>query len=227
MNAPMSPYSQIESKAKLADPSNRQSIQDLAHQVLIQHHVYSIPDSVAGVLEDRLTDAEIRFRNKTGRGVSERQLLDFMNLVAVKLHLPEYAKTTPAQLRNLRMRLSISSPAFMGTGLTDHGLTKGDSINVVMSPLQAMHLFNVMVDQKVLNDLYQDPSIDIVRAEEQRHKERQQKALAQGRKSYVAEARVNPHGLEMLNALAQGANSLSVKDALDIVDEVFTAMSLR
>ena len=71
-------YKQIELKAQKADPCNRQSIHDLAHEIMVSRHLYQLPDPMATLLEDRLTDSEINFRNNNGAA---------LNLEVQQIHL--------------------------------------------------------------------------------------------------------------------------------------------
>jgi hypothetical protein len=216
---PMAPYGEIESKARRAEANDRQSIHDLAHEILITRHVYSIPESVAGVLENRLTDAEIKFRNKTGPGVSEEQMVDLMNWMGEKLRLPTYTATTPAQVRTLRMKLAVSSPVLMGNTLSGKDLKPGDHVRTELSPLQAMHLLYVMADQKILNEDYQNPSVDILAAE----RERGQKA---GTSKTHLRVSTNHKSVEVMNALSSSVYSISVQDALDIINRTLRTLHL-
>jgi hypothetical protein len=215
----MTPYREIESTARLADPDNRTTIHNLAHEVMVCHHVYSVPDPVAGLLEDRLTDAEIRFRNKTGPGVSEEQLVDLLNWMGDKLHLPSYTKTTAAQVTTLRMKLAVLSPTLMGSTLAGKELRRGDHVRPEMSPLQAMHLVLVMADQKIMNENYQDPTIDIPAAE----RELAKKAAGA---STLLTAHVNPKSREVRNVLSSSISSMSIQDALDVIDHALKALQL-
>jgi hypothetical protein len=215
----MNPYHDIELKARQADPSDRQSIHDLAKAIVIQQHLYSIPESIASVLEDRLTDAEIRFRNKTGQGASEQQLVDLLNWMGQKLKLPSYATTTLTQVRVLRMHLSVSAPILMGNALSGNELKRGDHVRTELSPLQAMHLFYVMADQKILNEDYQDPTLDIVSAERDRAKKA-------GNAAVYLRASTNPKEQEMRNVLSSSISSMSFQDAFDILDHALKTTSI-
>jgi hypothetical protein len=215
----MTPYREIESKARVADPDNRPTIHDLAHEVVICHHVYSIPDPVASLLEDRLTDAEIRFRNKTGPGVSEEQLVDLMNWLGNKLGLPSYTKTTAAQVRTLRMKLAVLSPALMGSTLGGKELRPRDHVRTELSPLQAMHLLYVMSDQKIMNQDYQDPATDIITAEQGRAKK------AGAAPAYLS-ADANLKEQEVRSALSSAISAMSTQDAFEIVGHSLKALKL-
>jgi hypothetical protein len=183
-----------------------------------------MPEPVGALVENHLMRAENAYRNNLGPGVSEAQLLHLMNSVATRLKVPEYAKTTPAQLRTLRMRLAVSSPRFMGSRLTAPE----------MSPLQAMHLFGVLVDQKVMNPDYQDPSIDLDKREQEHRQERRQEiaklkqsgSIPQNATHYIS-ATSNPKHAEMIRSISAGAEALSLEDAYNLVDQTLTDLKLK
>jgi hypothetical protein len=226
-NAPMqTPDHMLDNLARQATPTNPDSITALAHSVIAYPHVYGFPPEVAGLLESDLARDEIAYRNGLGPGVKEEQVLKLLNDLAAKFHMPDYVQTTPAQLRNLRMNLALNSPYFIGAGLTNRELHEGQSVNDTMSPLQAMHLVCVMVDQKVLNDLYQDPTIDIVRAEKERSDAYRREAVAKGSKAIVV-GHSNPHGLEVRNVLSNGIASMSISDAYDLINQSMETIGLK
>jgi hypothetical protein len=174
-------------------------------------------------LENKLTDAEINFRNNTGHGVSEAQLVDLMNWLGDRFHLPPYTRTTAAQVRTLRMKLAIMSPYFMGSTLSGREIAKGGHVRTEMSPLQALHLLNVLVDQKVINPDYQDPTIDIVAAETQRNKT--PSAATRGKFPSVG-VQQNPKKQEVRNAISAAESAMSAQDAYDTVNHALKTLQL-
>ncbi len=201
----MSIYHKIELKAQKADPGNRQSIHDLVHEVMVTPHLYQMSDPIASLVEDRLTDSEINFRNNNGHKVNERQVVDLLNWMVERFGLPSYLKTTETQVRTLRMKLLIAAPVLMGYAITGKEIEKGGHIRADMSPVQAMHLLNVMVDQKVMNPDYQDPSIDIASSEQERAKTLQLSSSINrvtGTRIASVSANVNPKSTEVRRKLS-------------------------
>jgi hypothetical protein len=223
--SPLQAHLDIEQKAKHADARNRQTIQDLAHEVTTFPHVYPTPEPIASLLESRLTDAEIKFRNNQGHSVSEAQLADLMTWLSDRFKLPAYARTTIPQVRTLRMNLALTSPQFMGSTIGGSGIKKGGHIREEMSPLQAMHLFGLMIDQKILNPDYQDPSIDIVAAERKRKEEMRTKRTGQGG-GYIG-TQENTKNREMRNSIDSAAEAMSSQDAFDVMNHVFNTLHLN
>jgi hypothetical protein len=150
-----------------------------------------------------------------------------MNSLAETLRLPDYAKTTPVQIRVLRMALLTQSPHFMGRGLVREGMRTGETIGEEMSPLQAMHLFLFMVDQKILNPEYQDLASDPAVLHQERIKEFQriQRESAPTAK-HILLRNSNPKGVEMREAISSGFESMSMKDASDLLNETLSKLNL-
>jgi hypothetical protein len=227
---PVSQYEMIELKAQQADPNNRQSIRDLAHEILVSPHFHHVPDPVSIFLEDKLTDAEIEFRNHNGHAVSETQLVELMSWMADKFRMPSYLRTTAAQVRTLRMRLAIASPLLMGSTLAGQEVKIGGQIRTKMSPLQAMHLLNVLIDQKIANPDYQDPSIDIDTAQRQREEGIRKVSptgarVVNGKLAWVTSDN-NPKRKEILNALSAALDQMSMQDAYDIINHALETLQL-
>jgi len=215
----------LDQKAKQSNVTDRKSIQDLAHQVVTYPHVFGIPDPVSGLLETKLTDAEINFRNNNGHAVSEAELANLLNWMGNKFNLPDYSKTTVAQVRTLRMGSVLASPSFMGTTLSGKEQQhKGDQVRPNLSPLQAMHLLQLMIDQKVLNPIYQDPTIDATEAYKHRRAELSKGAVA---KLSLVDARTNARGQEIRAKITSNIEQMSPSDAYAIVDHAFKALRLE
>jgi hypothetical protein len=156
------------------------------------------------------------------------QVADLLNLVGKKLKVPEYARTTPLQIRVLRMNLALTSPLFMGVGLSHKGMKKGDSVDTTLSPLQAAHLFCVMIDQKLSNEDYQDPSIDLsMRARERTRTLENMKRTGQVSGNSFVMHRSNPKRTEMHASIASGIDSMSIQDALELLDNMLSSINLK
>jgi hypothetical protein len=214
-------YSSVESKARQARANDRESIRELSHEVIACRHVHSFPEPVATYLEEKLTDYELQYRNNAARGVSESQVAEILNLLTSKLRMPNYTRTTIRQVREARMKLALMSPQFMGYGLTGNGMHRGDQVHTVMSPLQAFHLLNGLIDQKILNPDYQDPSLDPTVSESERM--RAEKSAG----SHITVSR-KPHSQkedEVRKSLNSGINALSVQDAFDLINQTLQELS--
>ncbi len=103
-------------------------------------HTPRMPEAVENAIKDRVTRAEVSYEMGISPAVEEQDIVDLLNSVAQRLGAPEYALTNLSQVRSARMRLALSEPKFMGTGIARPGAAIGEKINSSMSPLQAVHL---------------------------------------------------------------------------------------
>ena len=221
-------FARLDILARSADVAQPSSIRNLTHEVLIYPHVFSFPRPIAQVLESKLDQAELDYRAGRGRGVDEAQLVAILNLLGARFNVPGYLRTTSVQMRTLRMKLFIASPAFVGAGLNLQQLNRGDSIPSKMSPLQAFHLLNVMIDQKVKNEDYQDPDLNLAASEEARR----QLMLAQASPAERASSRVTlvrktgTKNTEIRTAIAKSIEAMSLNDGLDLVSSILANLNL-
>ena len=225
-------YASIELRARNANVRDRQSIQDLAHAVIAEPHYCRLPDSINELLETKVTDAEINFRDHTGHGVSETQIVDLMNWMGDRFHMPAYTSTTGQQVRSVRMRLAIMAPSLMGNTLSGKEIAKGGHVRTEMSPLQALHLLNVLIDQKIINPDYQDPSVDAVAAERERDKAsgaamgNKRVGSTTGGNARSISISTNPKEKEVRDAISAAQSAMTMQDAYDVVNHALKTLQL-
>jgi hypothetical protein len=227
MTNPQSPMQRLEAKAQLAKADAPNTIEDLSHEVMVSPHLYRFPPSVSDVLEHNLSRAELAYRNHTGPGVSEAQLLTIAGILEKEFHVPTYARTTAAQIRTLRILMVLNNPSFMGAGIMSPGAKVGDSIQPILSPLQAFHLLRVLIDQKVVNPDFQDPSLDIAALHQQRlNQSINQTAPATGSPRSIS-VRTNPHSAEMRSVISSHAQAMSVEDGYSLANQIIEALGMK
>jgi hypothetical protein len=212
----------IEVQASVADVEHPDSIDALTYAVLAHPHVFAFPDAMKEQVATRLARSENAYRNRLGPGVTENQLLNLLNSYVRRFDLPDYAATSPAQLRVARMNTVRQLPVFMGNGVTNERLVLGDSISDVMSPLQAFHLCQVIIDQKILNPDYQDSKIDPFARDQQR---RQNATTA--RAPFLRIESPNSKKQEMIQRITAGSSKLTMMDLLSLLDSSLTDLNLR
>ena len=158
---PWRPYwMRIEEKTSDAENSEPERVRALVEEVLGQPFAFGrLPASVIGPLRERVLRAELRYRSGRAPAVGEGDIVRLVNSFADRLVLPDFAKTSEHQVRELRLRSMIYAPKFTGTGMTEREdgseVRVGDSINPTMSPLQAVHLTMYMVHCKLMGSDYQ------------------------------------------------------------------------
>lgn len=230
------PHKVLDLRARAVNGNDETSVRALTENVFtVYPHAFGrMPADLEGVLKDRLTQAEVDHLRGIRPGVKEADVATVVNMMAERLHLPEYAKTSAKQVRTLRMSLTLASPAFMGRGMTEANGKFSDSINPEMSPLQASHLTAVLLDQK-----FMDPDYQVTPAEwdEKFHEkeiarlERQDtlRRSSDPRKpaKYMIGARVNPKRDEMRQAFSAGVANLSAGDAMDMMNSALTTFGIQ
>ncbi len=146
----------IEAKARDERADDESSIQALASEIRSVTHAYPrLPSEIESLIRKRLVAAEMAYLQGKGQGVREEGIVRLIDLLATKFGAPDYVRTSPQQVRVLRMGLLLETPVFMGQGLSRRDMAVGDSISPVMSPLQAAHVTATLIDQKLLNPDYQ------------------------------------------------------------------------
>lgn len=158
-------FLKIEEKAKTAESNDPDSVRALADEVFGQPHRFgTLPDFVKGPVEDRVLQAELDYRNGSGRSLTHADVARTINWLSDTLGLPTYAKTSERQIFDMRVHSMQLTPRFMGKGFSKGAggseLRVGDHVNPELSPLQACYLAMFAVDEKLGNPDYQVPPED-------------------------------------------------------------------
>jgi len=229
----MLPHERIENQAALVNTNDQQSVRALANEVFNFPRAFPrLPDAIANIVKDRLVRAETKYLRGEGPGVQEREVALLLNDLASRFGAPAYAQTSPQQVRVLRMSLLLSAPVFMGRGMTPDHAQVGDSINPTMSPLQATHLLATLIDQKLLNPDYQIPPAEwdsnhyqSSLAKMQRIQELKQSGEFRSR--LAATIRENPRRVEMRQVLSREISSMSLTNAIELVNQAFATLKIE
>jgi hypothetical protein len=229
------PNKVIDSAARELSPENETSVRTLTEAVFSTYpHVFGqIPAPFDSGIKDALTHAELAHLQGSRPGVSEQDVANLVNMWADRLHLPQYAKTSAKQVRVLRMSLAVASPVFMGRNIADPG-SNSAQINPELSPLQAIHLTSVLLDQKFLDPDYQVTPEEWERTFQQKQVEKiqRQAALAKAATTsgqpgvYLIAAHSNPKLDEMRQAFDNGITALSTADTSDLVNSSLRTLGI-
>ena len=228
------PHKDLDGAARLANGRNDDdSVRGLANAVSnFPRALPRAPEVMENVIKDRLVRAEIAYRNGAHPGVLERDIVTLFNSVADRLGLPSYAKTSAQQIRVFRMQLALSLPAFMASGMARGNMKVGESIPETMSPLQAAHLIDSLLNQKVINPEYQVEPAEWEKshlpAAMARIQQMQQLQASRqgGNHSQKAELHAFHRRRDLYNSLLQAGSNLSFVDAMDLVDQSFTILKI-
>ncbi len=155
-------FDQIEEKAQRAKDGNEASIRELTDEIFSRLATADIPASTLLEMKDRLLRAELKYR-RDKKGCREIHIVKAINELAEKFAAPDYAKTSPLQVRALRVNLMGSVPSLIAPETDKEKKLKkkvGDKINPNVSPLEAIFLTMLMVQQKMLNPVWQQTSTE-------------------------------------------------------------------
>jgi len=148
----------INSKAELLNTADETVIRDLADEVFKSFDADLVPPEVIGSVKDRIVRAEVAYRSGHGKPVSEFGVVRMTNMLMKKLQAPAYAQTNVFEVRRLEMNFLPFLSKFIGKKPvgTSHGpKALGSSFNPEMSPLEAVVIANLLIQQKRVNPAYQ------------------------------------------------------------------------
>lgn len=232
------PWQKIDEKARAAKAGDEASVRALTDEVFNHPHGFPrMPAPLETLVKDRLVRAELAYRQGWGKGVHENDIARLVNLLAVRLGAPDYARTSTHQVRIIRLNLLVSTPLFMGEGMTHDNMRLGESINATMSPLQAVYVSALLIDQKLANPEFQvtpgqwetdrhQKAIERWRALKAAKESGQTASAEQGLTPKVVVMTDNPKRQEMREALARGIASISLIDALNLADEALDMLGI-
>ncbi len=149
---------QIDVKARMIKDADKTAIRDLADEVFASSYFSEAPAEILGRIKERVVAHEVKYRaNK--KGLKENDIVRMVNELAEKTGAPEYAKTSSFQVHSLRARLMIGYPNFISpaNAKKEIGLHKrvGTQMNPEMSPLEAVFVAGVLLEQKMINEEFQ------------------------------------------------------------------------
>lgn len=224
---PASPTYALEMQARGTTFDDQRSVAALVAQLIRVPHHALIPAEILAALKPSLASAEIAYWSHRGPGVDEQDIAQFVNSLAGRLALPEYARTSPLQIRALRMQMSASTPSFMMRSAVDgtahEELHVGQKINSLLSPLQAVHLLLTLFDQKLVNADYQ------ALATPQEHSVSllpNTVALRQALKAKES-SRVNDKTHELLERSADAISRMTTSDGLEIFQQALALLRIN
>lgn len=227
------PYKELDRTARLVKNDDYASTRALADAVFsFPRMLLRAPQMIENVVKDLLAVAELAYHQGSQQGVREEDIVKLVNSVADKFGAPSYAKTSSRQVRVLRMQLALASPGLMAAGLTHENMKIGDSIPDRMSPLQAVHLINSLVDQKLINPEFQvEP--------EEWERVHLPSALTKVQETHRLQASGQPESKpqkpqlhvvcrkrDLYESLLRVSDSLGFLETMDLIDQAFTTLKI-
>lgn len=207
------PQSALERKARAIQGGDESQVRDLVNEVF---RANALVDD-AGVLEnakDRLTRAEVKFRKNQHKAIKELDIANAVNHAARKLNAPEYAYTSPYEVRRVRVGLFAQSPHLISQDVKQ-GNEAPKAFNPELSPIEAFHVAASLVHQKLTNPDYQVTCKERRERWVEDHTQRPRRSLSSQR-------------TQELHALVrEHAAQLSLKDAQKGADDMLDMLGIE
>lgn len=222
----------IDEKAQQARSGNETAVHELADEVFNTAYFVELPSDVKELIKERVVRDELRHREGKRGGVEEDKIVLAINELARKLDAPDYAQTSVAQVRALRVRLMQGYPNFIAQETSDkkRGLNKrvGDSINPEMSPLEAVFVAGVLLQQKMLNEDFQHPPGEW---EDKLQKKQLRKWEAGGQNvggqtTPRIEMSTNARRNEMRRAITHGVSRMRLSELQNLPDRILDTLGI-
>jgi hypothetical protein len=150
----MGPYQTIESSASTMKPGDLGSIRAVVDAIFAFPRQYRMPDVMAAIVKQRLIDAQVAYFDGKTSGTVDAAVVDAINTLATTFDTPDYASVSLLQVQYMRNLLATGMPTLFKPVTPD---IKVGEPNVPMSPLQAIFVMSLLIDQKMQNPDYQKP----------------------------------------------------------------------
>jgi hypothetical protein len=232
------PYQQIEVAASAMRPGDSDSIRAVVEEIVNYTRYYRMPDVMAAIVKQRLIDAQRDYFVGKNAGVVDGAVVDAINALATAFDTPGYARVSLLEVQFLRSRVASAMPYLMRSA-PDTQLGEADP---PMSPLQAIWLMSLLIDQKIDNPDYQAIPADWDRdyypklLDRARAQDRAQDELR--RRISTGEVKVGtkyegrlvagpPRSPELRLLLARRVREMSVADGLKLFNETFARLDIK
>ncbi|HEX8071867.1 MAG TPA: hypothetical protein VF546_18105 [Pyrinomonadaceae bacterium] len=224
----------IDEKARKVIGPDETAIRELADEVFASSHFGEIPASALEKIKERAIAHEVKYR-QGHKGINEKTIVKMINELADKVGAPEYAKTSPFQVHALRARLMFGYPNFISPLTADkkRGLQKklGTSMNPELSPLEAVFVAGVLLEQKLINAEFQYSPEEW--ADKLKKKELKNWQAAELRRRNRAQVKPqlavssNPKAGEMRAIIAQVYSKVSPGELIRLADDSLDTLGIE
>jgi hypothetical protein len=204
-----------------------------------------MPGLMEAILRERFDRAETDYRQGKRPGVQEKNIADAFNILATGLTVPDYAFTSPRQVRFIRMQIAL--PAVDAKFMEIEEIN--ESVGHEMSPVQAAYVFKALVELKLVSPDFQVPpaawdqtyesqmeGLERAQAARKQVEQRQQCGQAQGQYRVTVggpvgtlRGEVQPRETkykELYDIIAKRITFLTPGDGFEILDRMFTTLGI-
>jgi hypothetical protein len=217
----------INDKAKAVKGPDRAAIRGLTEEIMSQYGWDNAPSAVTDSVKDRLVNAEEDFHKGNHKGISEVDVARAVNGFVTKFKTPDYSRTSPSEVREVRGRLLTLLPDFVGRGRLENGKSESKKRGAAiaeMSPVEAAYTTMAVVYQKMYN-----PDFQLTQAErraswvDKHSKTPRTVGNADSQPSATATARQQ----EMEGTLRRVATTTPLQDLFSLPDKVLDVLGIE
>jgi hypothetical protein len=205
--------SRINDKAATLNTADETQVRDLAEEIFKAFQLDEAPPEIAESVKERLVRAELNYRSGRGKPVSEFGVVRMTNMLADKLGAPAYAKTNVFEVRRLEMNFLPFLSKLIGNkpaGESNGPKPLGSSINPTLSPLEAITIAGLLIQQKRFSPEYQMTQDEwIANQGGKRHP----KNFAS---SWASKTQHEKRGEKIEEAIRRGTDNLSMLELLEL-----------
>lgn len=135
------------------NPNDFGTLDDLFKEMERVPIIPRMPALMESIVRERFDRAEKDYRRGKRAGVGEQDIADAYNFLATKLTVPDYAFTSPRQVRFVRMELAYVPVLSKLMEIEEIN----ESVGHAMSPVQAAYVLKALVEHKLVSPDYQVP----------------------------------------------------------------------
>ena len=218
---------------KAGDPDSVRAVVEAMFEV---PGMYRMPDMMAAVVKQRIIDAQTAYLGGKATGVTDGAVVDAINMLVTTFQTPEYGMVSLLEVQFVRGRLASTMPMLFRPVNPD--LKIGEP-NVPMSPVQALFVMSVLIDQKIQNGGFQLSPTEWDRDVYPRAMEQERSRQELKRRIESGEVQVQPRfelrgslgisraRLDLLRILQQRILAMSVADGLKLFNETFARLGIQ
>lgn len=241
-----SPYQVIEDAASAMKPGNADSVRAVVEALFkFPGLAQRMPNEMAAVVKQRLIDAQMAYLDGKSLWIADGAIVDAINALTTAFDAPDYARVSWLQVRLIQSTITSVMPIFMQlypsrmysiSEYAQPGAPYPILPSVPMSPLQAIFVTGLLIDQKLWNSDYQAAPAEWDRdfyprlLKEMEARQELQRRIAAGEvqpetRAFVTVGSPDQRALEML-VLGRIA-AMSLADGITLFNETFARLGIQ
>lgn len=217
----------IEAKARAVKGADKEAIRNLTAEIMTQYGWDNAPSLIGNSVKNRIVNAEQKFQDGKGQGITELAVARALNGLVVKFNAPSYAYTSPSEVRELRGRLLAFLPDLIGRGRVADGNARAKTPRSpipLMSPVEAAYVAMTMIHQKMNNPEFQMTQSERREAWIEKHSKTPNSG---GQKGSPPSDAPTGRQQEMASVMQRAAKTIPQQDLSSLPDKVLDAIGIE